>query len=193
MNDARHIFSQKLPDRIYVRTYFRFAFIEPSLFTGTLCALPKYGFRTPILTECLWWLSTVLPAHLSGKNADRLISEIATVWSENGSGLRLLAEAIQPLIGPGLHCSEVQIEDDSPNISFAEVTYHNTAFRQYNGVTQTILFGRPTQSIYYQTHPSARALPEYLLDGVSFLVLPTRNEELYTPDVRRFAVPLLSG
>lgn len=130
----------------------------------------------------------------SGKNADRLISDIATVWSTNGSGLRLLAEAIQPLIGPGLHCtSEVQIEHDSLNISFAELTYHNAAFQQYNGITQTILFGRSTQSIHYQTHPSARALPEYLLDGVSYLVLPARNEALYTPDVRRFAVPLLSG
>ena len=121
-----------------------------------------------------------------GKNADWLLSGIATVWSKNGFSLWLLAEGIKPLIDSGLH---YKIEHDGLTASFPELTYRNTAFQQYNGVTQPILFGRSAQSI----HPSARALPEYLLDGVSYLVPPTRNEALYTPDVRRFSVQSYRG
>lgn len=127
-----------------------------------------------------------------GKNTDWPFSDIATVWNQNGSSLWLLAESIKPLTDSGLHYDEVKIEHDGLNFSFPELTYRNTAFQQSDGVTQLILFGRSTQSIHYQTHPSARNLPEYLLDGVSYLVPPTINGALYTPEVRPFCVPLLS-
>ena len=133
--------------------------------------------------------------HLFGRieyNAYWLTSDIATVWNGNGSGLWGLAEAIKPLIDSGLHYNEIKIEHDGLRFRFPELTYRNTAFQHSNDITQPILFGRSTQSIYFHTHPSARALPEYLLDGVNYLVPPTRSEALYTPDVSSSSVLLLS-
>ena len=172
--------------------YFQFAFIEPSSphCLQEHCAL--YRSTVSGLQTSLTAFGDYQRYHVHyffGKVADRFISGIATGWNKNGFSLWLLAGGIKPLIDSGLHCNEVKIGHDGLNISFPELTYHNTAFQQYNGVTQPILFGRSTQSIHYQTHPSARTLPEYLLDGVSYLVPPTRNEALYTPDVRHSSVP----